>query len=78
MKDVRLVEDFVDPNTRIWKIDTILNTFSERDAERILKIPLPRCLNNDHIAWRGEASGEYSVRSGYKLIIQDLSNPTAR
>ncbi|MFQ6670311.1 hypothetical protein Gotur_035287 [Gossypium turneri] len=56
----------------------MLNTFSERDAERILKIPLLRCLNNDHIAWRGEASGEYSVRSGYKLIIQDLTNPTAR
>ncbi|KAK5839376.1 hypothetical protein PVK06_008155 [Gossypium arboreum] len=77
-QDVRLVEDFINPNTRRWKIDTILNIFNKRDAERILKIPLLQYLSDDHITWRGEASGEYYIHNGYKLIIQGLTNSTAR
>ncbi|MFQ6642353.1 hypothetical protein Gotur_017305 [Gossypium turneri] len=33
--------------------------------------------HEDHIVWHGEATDEYSVRSGHKLLLQDLQTPMA-
>ncbi|KAH1055552.1 hypothetical protein J1N35_033617 [Gossypium stocksii] len=77
-QNVQIVANLIDPNTNRWKRDVIFNTFSERDAEKVLKISFLGCPRDDHLAWRGEASGHYSMRSGYKLLIQGLRNPTPR
>ncbi|KAH1129045.1 hypothetical protein J1N35_000423 [Gossypium stocksii] len=49
------------------------NTFGENDANRILCIPLVTFPHNDYMVWQGEASGEYFVRSGYKLLLQGIT-----
>ncbi|KAA3480920.1 Ribonuclease H-like superfamily protein [Gossypium australe] len=53
-----------------WKEELIQRTFHQDDAARILCIPLPLEKELDKVIWRGEASGVYTVRSGYKKLIQ--------
>ncbi|KAA3472610.1 reverse transcriptase [Gossypium australe] len=62
------VHSLIDNNTRKWKEEMIKFTFAEEDAARILHIPLADDPHDDFLAWEGEASGEFSVRSAYKLL----------
>ncbi|KAA3479552.1 reverse transcriptase [Gossypium australe] len=67
MRD-HFVNTLIDDNERIWKEDLIEDTFAEEDAVRILQISLADIPHDDYLAWRGEASGGFSVRSAYKLL----------
>lgn len=51
----------------------MMNIFSEVDAQRILQISLARLPQDDFLAWRGEPTGEYTVRSGYRLLLHGNS-----
>lgn len=46
----------------------IVNTFPEEVAELILRIPLAMEPQTDFLAWNREHSGDFSVRSAYKLL----------
>lgn len=74
--NICVVTDLIDSTIRLWREILINNTFNTADAKRILRIPLPRILHDDKLIWRGRASGEYSVRSGYKLLLQGIHTPT--
>lgn len=52
-------------------------TFTEADAERILRIPLARSPHEDFLIWGGENSGEFTVRSAYQLLQRSTDNPRA-
>ncbi|KAA3477260.1 reverse transcriptase [Gossypium australe] len=67
-EDIKLVSDLIDANNRKWKSDLVLSTFNEDTAKKILQIPLSETIYEDFQVWRGESSGEYSVRSAYKLL----------
>lgn len=54
-----------------------INTFGEQDAGRILQIPLARTIHDDMQIWYGEPSGEFTVRSTYKLLQSLESDPMA-
>ncbi|KAK5844503.1 hypothetical protein PVK06_000643 [Gossypium arboreum] len=69
------VADLINNAERKWKRELIVNTFGEEDASRILRIPLARELHSDFMVWSGEQSGEFSVRSAYKLL--QTSDPRA-
>lgn len=51
-------------------------SFDSADAERILCIPLARVSHEDFLAWSGESSGEFSIRSTYKVLQRDFPNPS--
>ncbi|KAA3481221.1 reverse transcriptase [Gossypium australe] len=51
----------------VWHVDTA----------RILRISLASSPHEDLLAWGGEASGEFSVRSAYKLLQNTDDNPRA-
>ncbi|KAA3464145.1 reverse transcriptase [Gossypium australe] len=67
----------IDSTTRKWKEELVKDTFVEVDAARILRIPLASNPHEDFLAWGGEASGEFSVRSAYKLLQNSEDNPRA-
>ncbi|KAG8503629.1 hypothetical protein CXB51_001809 [Gossypium anomalum] len=73
--DSMMVEDLIERDSRQWNKGLIHNTFSEIDAERILRIPLVRVVHEDFQVWKGEVSGDYSVRSAYKLLLQQSMDP---
>ncbi|XP_040945782.1 uncharacterized protein [Gossypium hirsutum] len=66
--NVKLVSDLVEPISRSWRTELIRNTFQPDVAEQILKIPLAETEQEDLQVWRGEPTGEFSVRSAYKLL----------
>ncbi|KAA3487455.1 hypothetical protein EPI10_031278 [Gossypium australe] len=66
------VAKLIDTNKRIWKRELIANTFSEGDAEKILRIPLAQEPHDDFLVWSGESSGE-----AYKLLQNSCANPRA-
>ncbi|KAA3464320.1 reverse transcriptase [Gossypium australe] len=60
---------------RKWNENLIKNTFPAAEAELILQIPLALEVHDDLLVWNGESTGEFSMRSSYKLLQQ--YDPTA-
>ncbi|PPD77412.1 hypothetical protein GOBAR_DD25653 [Gossypium barbadense] len=54
--------------TEQQKKELVDSTFPVEVAEKILRIPLAKELNDNFLAWRGESSGEFTVRNAYKLV----------
>ncbi|KAG8478891.1 hypothetical protein CXB51_028733 [Gossypium anomalum] len=54
-------------------MDTITNHFSSEKAMLILCILLSWYPHDDIKVWQGEETGDYMVRSGYKLLLQRMS-----
>lgn len=48
--------------------------FSREEANRIVRIPVAMEPHTDFMVWKGEASGEFSVRSAYKFLHGFLPN----
>ncbi|KAA3453673.1 reverse transcriptase [Gossypium australe] len=67
-EDIKLVSYLIDANNRRWKSELIRNTFARDTAEKILQIPLAELAHEDLQVWRGELTGEFSVRNAYKLL----------
>ncbi|MBA0816108.1 hypothetical protein Gohar_000805, partial [Gossypium harknessii] len=71
------VAELIDESNRKWKQDLIESTFPVEIAERILCIPLAKEPHEDFPAWRGEPTGEFTVRSAYKLLQENETDPRA-
>ncbi|GMI64491.1 hypothetical protein HRI_000118400 [Hibiscus trionum] len=66
------VSDLICPISRKWKENLIYEVFNTGEAHAILAINLPRSPQSDLLAWEGELSGCFSVRSAYRILIKDL------
>ena len=69
---VRRVSELIDEAGQ-WKAELIRETFLPIDVDIILKLKPSRRLEDDVLAWQPESSGIFSVRSAYKLGLNDLS-----
>ncbi|KAA3482716.1 Zinc finger CCCH domain-containing protein 7 [Gossypium australe] len=69
------VAELINSYEKDWNRELIVNTFPEVEAELILRSPLALEPHEDFLAWNGEPSGEFSVRSTYKLL--QSFDPTA-
>ncbi|KAA3490640.1 reverse transcriptase [Gossypium australe] len=67
LHDFRVAE-LIDENSKKWKEELIHSTFSPGGANKILHIPLAEEAHDDIVAWSGTPSGEFTVRSAYKLL----------
>jgi ribonuclease HI len=63
------VSDLMSPNMKVWDRGKIESLFSMEVANRILDIPLFDMLDEDKLVWVDNAYGYYSVKSGYKLML---------
>ncbi|KAL4273637.1 hypothetical protein GQ457_13G027630 [Hibiscus cannabinus] len=71
------VLDLIDYASATWKVDVLDALFDEAQVKRICSIPLSKVRLSDEIIWRPDCSGVYTVKSGYRLILDDLSSPTS-
>lgn len=55
-------------DSKEWDIEVVRDVFNERDQECILKIPLSADSSEDVMFWNLEDSGNYSVKSAYRLL----------
>ena len=53
-----------------WNRNIIFSNFNKEDAEKILRIPLSLSGREDSFYWKSKAGGEYTVDSGYKMLIE--------
>ncbi|KAG8474341.1 hypothetical protein CXB51_033829 [Gossypium anomalum] len=57
-------------------IDYRMSTFNADVVKKILQIPLAEIAYEDFQVWRGESSGEFSIRSAYKLLQEANLGPS--
>ena len=67
----RWVADLIDQESHAWKEDYIMRIFTREDANDILSIRLPNYDDEDYIAWQPEKNGIFSVRSAYRLAMDE-------
>ncbi|MBA0845143.1 hypothetical protein Goarm_005848, partial [Gossypium armourianum] len=67
-KNIKLVSDLIESTNSSWKTELVRGTFQSDVVEKILQIPLVETAHEDFQVWRGEPTGEFSVRSAYKLL----------
>lgn len=57
----------------IWNANLIWNYFERKDARNILATHLPAESCADEIVWDITTSGSYSFKSGYWMIMENLT-----
>ncbi|KAL4387252.1 hypothetical protein GQ457_09G002290 [Hibiscus cannabinus] len=67
-----LVSDLIDDSTKTWKLNVLNDLFDEEQVSKICTIPLSKLGMRDEIIWRHDASGSYTVKSGYRLLHEDV------
>ncbi|KAL5789913.1 hypothetical protein ACOSQ2_004801 [Xanthoceras sorbifolium] len=70
------VEDFkvaylISPSSHSWDLAKLDQVFVAADRDSILEIPLSLGDCADSLIWHFDKSGEYSVKSGYRVAAQD-------
>ena len=68
---IKWVFELIDPVTRTWNEELIRKILLPHDVDEVLKIRLPQSTSEDFIAWHFERSGVFSVRSAYRLAVND-------
>jgi hypothetical protein len=67
----RKVADLINQHDHTWKEEIVRKIFMPHDAEEVLKIRLPAFNTEDFISWPSESNGIFSVRSAYRLALDD-------
>ncbi|KAK5813218.1 hypothetical protein PVK06_028666 [Gossypium arboreum] len=63
------VNQLIDAILGIWNREVICKIVDGEQASRILKIPITGSSVPNMLVWRHDASGEYSVKSGYRSLL---------
>ncbi|KAK8984388.1 hypothetical protein V6N11_029703 [Hibiscus sabdariffa] len=68
--DVRYtaVADLIEEVEKSWKYDVLKDLFDAEQVSRICSIPLSRARLLDEIVWRYDGTGNFSAKSGYRLL----------
>lgn len=62
----------IDTDVKQWNSNLIHQLFSNAQAADILNTPLVLHIPADNLIWKGEKNGIYSVKSAYRLCVQEL------
>jgi hypothetical protein len=65
------VNELITKPQMVWDHSLIDSLFIPYDAEAIKHIPLSNHKHADKITWPGNMNGEYSVRSGYRFLVDE-------
>lgn len=64
------VAQLIDGTSATWKEELVRASFTQVDAEAILRIPMCTRRIPDFWAWHEEARGRFTVRSAYRMILR--------
>ncbi|XP_052477251.1 uncharacterized protein LOC128032614 [Gossypium raimondii] len=65
------VNQLMNEEDSTWNRELIHNLVDDDTANRIFAIPISQSRPEDMLVWKYEGSGEYTVRSGYRVLITD-------
>ncbi|KAF7842138.1 hypothetical protein G2W53_004436 [Senna tora] len=63
--------ELIDTNATAWDIIKLWALFDTRTCEKIMSVPPHRNNRSDRWAWSGEANGAFSIKSCYKLAMEE-------
>ncbi|KAK5770921.1 hypothetical protein PVK06_047081 [Gossypium arboreum] len=63
------VSDLILLNPNRWNSDIIYSNFAKEEVDKIVSIPIPTTRQSDKVVWFNDKSGTYSVKSGYKMLL---------
>jgi hypothetical protein len=63
------VSDLMIPNRKLWDKEKIETLFPMHIVNCIMETPLLNLVENDKLVWSDSIDGNYSVKSGYKLLM---------
>ncbi|KAK5783714.1 hypothetical protein PVK06_038227 [Gossypium arboreum] len=63
------VSELIDQSTKTWKLDLISSRFTPLEVKTICCIPLLVYTSGDKLVWFADNSDMYTVRSGYRCLI---------
>jgi hypothetical protein len=69
---IQWVNELIDPLTGQWDTQLVTQTFHPDDVKCILAIPLVQGMDNI-LAWHFDPKGSFSVKSAYKVCIDQES-----
>ncbi|CAN1143330.1 Putative ribonuclease H protein At1g65750 [Linum perenne] len=69
------VKELFEHNTRQWDVEKIQQIFNIDDAKAITGIPLSgNNIDEDKRIWQHSKTGEYTVKSGYRILMETLTD----
>lgn len=68
------VHSLIDHNNHSWNFPVINYYFDQVTVQEILNTPLIRQVEEDRLIWNIEKSGNYSVRSVYRLCMETIED----
>nr|XP_023916712.1 uncharacterized protein LOC112028271 [Quercus suber] len=69
------VNYLINPMNRSWDSDVVAGFFTPLEADLILKIPLSPTNVEDKLIWPHVPNGVYTVKSGYRFLVQEKAGP---
>ena len=66
------VNSLMEENGKKWNEPLIRHIFSHDIVAAILNTPLIFQVQQDKLIWKAERNGKYSVRSAYRLCVEEL------
>ncbi|XP_058006723.1 uncharacterized protein LOC131182096 [Hevea brasiliensis] len=66
---VNIVADLFDHQRNGWNLQLVQSLFNPIQAKEILSIPIASSGFVDSLVWHFERNGRYSIRLGYKLLV---------
>jgi hypothetical protein len=68
------VGHLIDQNAKVWNEQLVRQLFGNETTQNILNTPLHQQVQMDKLIWKVEKNGCYSVRSAYRICIEDIIN----
>ncbi|KAJ1420314.1 Ribonuclease H-like superfamily [Sesbania bispinosa] len=68
--ELKFASDLMKVDRKAWNRELIFESFPPAVAKQILAIPLTQSSQQDILTWKWTLSKKYSVRSGYRLIME--------
>ena len=72
LKDVKVV-DLIDTVSKKWDVHLLQGLFNPQEVELIMSIPLCRSYVEDKLVWPFTPSGTYTVKPGYRFLVNENS-----
>ncbi|XP_073271465.1 uncharacterized protein [Primulina huaijiensis] len=73
-EEVKYVKELLITDTRQWNTGKLHEIFAPQDIQEIMNIPLNPLASNDDSIWHFSGDGRYTLKSGYRIIMETITN----
>ncbi|CAN1242355.1 hypothetical protein LINPERPRIM_LOCUS5321 [Linum perenne] len=70
------VHDLLIPGLKEWDVGLMSELLNQRDVPEIMSIPIKQAQAKDRMIWGLSRNGEYTVRSGYGVVMERILDQT--